>query len=211
MSTVNSAPAKAIPIQTESHADFLPLKARVERHAHAFFRHLPAVDREEAVSDAVAVAFASFVRLKARGRDPVRDFPSWMAHWAVLIVMDGRHISSSDVMCPRAQRQHSFRVQSLTCDGRRQANTYEEMLQDNTRTSPSELAIFRIDFANWLAARSDPDRQMIKDLALGERTGDLAKRYGITPGRVSQKRRQFHGDWLEFQGEQQVDVNASVA
>jgi hypothetical protein len=205
-----SASAKSIPGHGDQHADFLPLKAKVERHARVFFRHLPATDREEATSDCVAVAFASFIRLKARGRNP-SDFPSWMAHWAALIVMDGRQVSSTDVLCPRAQRRHGFRVESLTRDRKRQANTFEEMLQDNTRTPPSEQAAFRIDFTNWVAAHSHQDRQLIHELSRGERTSDLAQKYGITPGRVSQKRRQFNDAWQEFQGEQPADVNAAIA
>ena len=33
------------------------------------------------------------------------------------------------------------------------------------------------------------------------RTGEAAGRHGLSPGRVSQKRAQFHADWLRFHGE----------
>jgi hypothetical protein len=207
-------PANAISAPVESpqcHDDFLPLRAQVERHALFAFRHLPFADREEAASEVIATALASFVRLKARGKDPARDFPGRMAHWATLIVMDARHVSSSDVLSQRAQRRHGFRVQSLSrLNGRSvrepqarsgyqgYADDIEEQLYENARTSPSELAVFKIDFANWLAARSHQDRQMIQELSMGERTGDLARKYGITPGRVSQKRRRFREDWERY-------------
>jgi hypothetical protein len=119
---------------------------------------------------------------------------------------------------------HRFRVESLTKSNRHSlrepqvrggsqgyADAVQEQLFENTRTSPSEQASFRIDFSNWLAARSHQDRQMIRELSLGERTSDLALKYGITPGRVSQKRRQFRDAWQKFQGEQPVDVNSGVA
>jgi hypothetical protein len=32
----------------------------------------------------------------------------------------------------------------------------------------------------------------------GERTRDVAKKYGTTPGRISQLRRDFHQDWTRF-------------
>jgi hypothetical protein len=35
-------------------------------------------------------------------------------------------------------------------------------------------------------------------MALGERTNDLARTHGLTPGRISQLRREFHDDWLRF-------------
>ena len=158
------------------------------RRARFVFRHLALIDHEDAVSEAVAAAFASFLRLKARGRNPVRDFPSRMAHWAALVVMDGRHLSGSDVLSQRAQRRHGFTVESLIeskgrrvressirTDRMRQPDAIEEMLRGNTRTPPCEQAVFKIDFANWLAARSHQDRQMIHELSLGERTNDVAK------------------------------------
>ena len=36
---------------------------------------------------------------------------------------------------------------------------------------------------------------------LGERTLALAQQFGLTPGRISQKRRQYHGDWERFCGD----------
>ena len=33
---------------------------------------------------------------------------------------------------------------------------------------------------------------------LGERTLDVSRKYGISPARISQLRRDFHADWLRF-------------
>ena len=172
--------AKSVHSAAETHNDFIPLKAVVERHAHIVFRNSPPGDREEAAAAAIAFAFASFVNLKARGQDPVRSFPSMMARYAVLCVRDRRHTSSNDVMSAKAQRKHCFCVHSLTDPNGRQVresstrtgrkrlpDTFDEFLQDNTRTSPCEQAVFKIDFSNWLAARSQQDRQMIHELSLG--------------------------------------------
>jgi hypothetical protein len=38
------------------------------------------------------------------------------------------------------------------------------------------------------------------DLMLGERTSHVSRKYGITAGRVSQLRREFHDDWVRFSG-----------
>ena len=35
----------------------------------------------------------------------------------------------------------------------------------------------------------------------GQRTLDLSRRYGISPGRISQLRREYHSDWLRFCGD----------
>ena len=42
------------------------------------------------------------------------------------------------------------------------------------------------------------DRQVIDDLMACENTGDVARKFGLSPGRVSQLRRQFEGDWAVF-------------
>jgi hypothetical protein len=60
---------------------------------------------------------------------------------------------------------------------------------------------FRLDFPAWLQTRTDRDRRMVEDLLAGECTGDVAARYGLTAGRVSQLRREFHDDWERFHGE----------
>ena len=81
------------------------------------FRGRSAADREEAAAEAVAAAYASYVSLKARGKDPVRDFPSALAAYAVLHVKAGRQMgsrnSTTDALSPLAQRKRGFRVESL--------------------------------------------------------------------------------------------------
>jgi hypothetical protein len=202
-----SALVESIQCQAEGHDDFLPLRARVERHAKFVCRHLPAADRDDFVSESVASAFQSFLRLKIRGKDPEKDFPGRMAHWAVLVVMDGRHLSGTDALSQRAQRRHGFRVESLSVssDERkpgpnelRPGDSIGDSLSDNTRTLPSEQAIFRIDFRNWLKTWGPKDRGLIDDLVLGERTADVASKHRISAGRVSQKRRQFRDDWERY-------------
>ena len=198
----------------EAHDDFIPLIAIVDRHARVVFRHLPAADREEAATEAVAAAFKAFVRLKARGK-PVNDLRSGIAAYAVLHTKSGRrvggHLNSNDVLSGQAQRKHGFKVESLSMDrsfgghdhrrSNHQPDPIEEQLRENSRTPPSEQAAFRIDFRDWLAAWSHRDRKMIHDLGLGERTADVAKKYGITPGRVSQRRRQYQNDWRRYYDE----------
>ena len=71
--------------------------------------------------------------------------------------------------------------------------------------SPDEQAAFRADWPAWLATRSARDRRLIADLALGERTLDAARKYGLSAARVSQLRREFMDDWLLFCGEREPD------
>jgi hypothetical protein len=49
---------------------------------------------------------------------------------------------------------------------------------------------------------------LIEALGLGERTLALAQQFGLTPGRISQKRREYQGDWLRFCGDLLADQPA---
>ena len=76
-----------------------------------------------------------------------------------------------------------------------------EQLVENKRTTPADLAAFKLDFAAWLPSLSRRDRRMAEDLAMGERTSDVAGKYGVSASRVSQLRRQMQNSWEEFVGD----------
>ena len=77
----------------------------------------------------------------------------------------------------------------------------EEALRDNTRSPVDEQACFRLDFPAWLRSLPRRDRRLVKGMALGHRTLDLARRFRLSAGRVSQLRREFHREWQRFHGE----------
>jgi hypothetical protein len=63
------------------------------------------------------------------------------------------------------------------------------------------MSMFRTDFRAWRASRTERDRRILDDLMLGERTLDVAGKHGLSPGRVSQLRREFLLDWRRFCGD----------
>ena len=131
---------------------------------------------------------------------------SALAGYAARAVRRGRRVcgqeAGQEVLSPRAQARHGFAVRRLpegptTLNG----SPLEEALLDNAVTPPPEAAAFRIDFPAWLATWPERDRRLIEGLGLGERTLALADQFGLTPGRISQKRREYHGDWERFCGD----------
>jgi hypothetical protein len=174
---------------------------RVVTHGRVYFRHLRRADREEAVQEMVGLSWMWFVRLAGRGQDGSR-FASGLARFAARAVRSGRRVcgqeSGRDALSPSAQRRHRFLVSSLPEFSTLSDNLLSEALADNTQTPPDEQAAFRADFAAWRASRNERDRQILHDLMVGERTRDVAARHGITPGRVSQLRRELHDDWERF-------------
>ena len=73
-------------------------------------------------------------------------------------------------------------------------------MEDRTAGIP-DLAVFRIDFATWFQTFSRRDRSLITALIAGEEPSTVADRFGISRGRVSQLRRRYEREWMDFQGE----------
>jgi hypothetical protein len=187
------------------HAAFLTLLPRIERHAHIAFRHLGCPQsRDDAVAEAVALSWAWYLRLVERGKDPAA-FVSALAGYAARAVRRGRRVcgqeAGQEVLSPRAQARHGFAVRRLPGPATLEGSPLEEALLDNAVTRPADAAGFRIDFGNWLGSWPERDRRLIEGLGLGERTSALAQQFGLTPGRISQKRRQYHDDWERFCGD----------
>src|SRR5271170_4798281 len=199
--------------------DFLPLMTVVQKHASVVFRGLPAVEREEAIAEAVAAAYVAYRRLCDRGIDAAEEFPSMVATFAVRQVMDGRQVgsrrSSKDVLSPRAQRRHGFRVESLPIStrrphddvhsavaGQRAMDTFEERLHENRRTPVPEQAAFRIDFPQFMRSLSQRDRRLATFLSLGNLAKAAADKFGLSQGRVTQLRQGWCREWRARQGEE---------
>ena len=71
----------------------------------------------------------------------------------------------------------------------------------DTRTAPvPDIVAFRCDFPAWLNTLSRRDRRIAEILALGHRTREVAKRFDVSAGRISQLRRELAESWREFTG-----------
>ena len=200
------------------HQRFLPLVPRIETHAGIVFRGIRCADtRADLITETIALAWKWFVRLAEQGKDAA-DFVSALATLATRAVKSGRKLTgqekAKDVLSSVAQRRHGFIVERLPIStrtamtdlygdpqGQEVLDAYEERLADNTVTPPPDAAAFRIDFPQWLAQWSDRDRRIIGDMMRDERTRDLAAKYGVTAGRVSQWRQAYLEDWNRFHGE----------
>jgi transposase-like protein len=53
-------------------------------------------------------------------------------------------------------------------------------------------------FEGWLQEQSDRDRSIILDLATGETTGAVARKYGVSDGLISQYRKRYRASWLAY-------------
>jgi hypothetical protein len=193
-------------------AGFLSVLPAIQTHARMCFRSLKALDRAEAIQEAVASACVAYRSLAARGRLHVAH-PGTLAKYAVKRVRGGRHVGSrqdaaGDVMSPAAGRRHSVKVVSFDSparDDRAAAShgreDWRHVAVEDRRVSVPDLAAFRVDFEQWLRTLSSRDRRIIGALASGDGTSTVADRFGCSSGRISQLRRKYEQLWRVFQGE----------
>ena len=175
---------------------------KVLSHGRVYFRHLRSAElKEEYVAEMVALTWKWHRRLAERGKDSTR-FPTALATFAARAVRNGRRLAgmdrARDVLSPLAQQRKGFAVGKLPDCSTLDGSPLHEALHDNTKSPPDQQAMFRIDFPSWRASRNDRDRRVLDDLMLGERTLDVAGKHGLSPGRVSQLRREFLRDWHRY-------------
>ena len=198
-------PASCAPTTAALHPAFLCLLPRIELHARITFRNVRCPDRrEDAVAEVVGLVWAWYARLTRRGKDPSR-FPTALATFAARAVRSGRRVCgqerAKDVLSPLAQARHGFVVASLPGCSTLGGSPFDEALRDNTRSPVPEQVCFRADFPAWLRTLGRRDRRLAQAMALGHRTGELARRFRVSPARISQLRREFHDGWTKFCGE----------
>ena len=78
----------------------------------------------------------------------------------------------------------------------------ENFLSDATivdRKYPVDRTVkLRIDFENWFANQTARDQEIINDMAYGETTSDLAKKYKVSAPSISCYRKKYADSWYEF-------------
>ena len=185
------------------HKQYLTMLPAILRHARFAARALNADAREEFVEEILAHTFLTFARLVERGRGDLA-YPHPLANYAVAQFRDGRRVGCRvnvrDVLSPRCRQVKGVKVERLDRYHRPNECWLEAVVEDG-RTSPADLAAFRIDFPAWLGRLSARNRKIAETLALGESTGKVARQFGLSIGRISQLRRELEHSWRSFHGE----------
>jgi len=155
---------------------------RVLSHGRVSFRHIKCRDRRaDAIQEMIGLAWLWHLRLAEKGKDATR-FPTVLACYAARAVKSGCRLCgkerAKDVLSPVAQQGRHFAVEKLPDFSTLNGSPLEEALHDNTISPVPDQAAFRLDFPAWLASVTESDRSIVEDLMLGERTLDVADKYG---------------------------------
>ena len=182
---------------------FLALLPAIREQARFSFRSEPPERRQELTAEVVANCWAAFVRLVQRGLLEV-VYPTPLAQYAIKQVRDGRRVGAKlnvrDVSSKYAQRLKRFTVERLDKFDE-QKGEWKEIIVEDRKTTPAQTAAARIDIAAWLLTLPKKKRRIAALLATGETTKRTAKKFHVSPGRISQTRRELQLAWQEFQGD----------
>ena len=195
------------------HNRFLAILPAVLRQARIAFRSLDPERREDALAEVVANVFTAYSRLVELDKEDIA-FAGPLARYAIRRYHDGRYVgskfSSRDVSSRHCQAAKNIKVTSFhrfdPDDGQ-----WREILVEDRRATPADVAITRIDFSAWLATLTPRERRIALMLGEGERTGAVAKLFGVSAARVSQMRGELCQAWHVFVGDMVVDEASTVS
>jgi hypothetical protein len=190
----------------DSHAAFVAMLPAIRRAAQISFRKVRPELRNDLIEEVIANSFVAYARLVERGQAD-RALPSPLARFAIAQVRAGRRVGNrlriSDVMSGYAQFKKDFFVERLDFYDEEE-DSWQEIVVEDKRATPADVAACRIDFAEWLRRLTARLRKIALALASGSTTKDVAKQFGLSPARISQFREGLKKNWEAFQGEVEI-------
>jgi hypothetical protein len=181
-------------------SQFEEMLPKIRRHAQIVFRGRHGDSRDEAVQDVVCHACQAYARLVAEGRADAATWSS-LAKYAVARVRDGRRVGVSrnvdDVASEYCQRRKQVQLRNIH-EWDEEEQEWREVIVEDRKATPADIAATRIDFAAWLDGLSRRKRQIALALAGGESTSTVAGMFRVSAGRISQIRRELMEAWEEF-------------
>jgi hypothetical protein len=206
MIRIASQPKPATP---EWHEVFLRLLPAIRQHARISFRHLDPESRAEAIQAVICNACAATARLAALGKLDLA-YAGPLARFGTAQVKTGRmtggHLNCKDVLSRYCQQRKKINVERLDRFDEEE-NAWAEAVVEDTRTATvPDIVAFRCDFPAWLNTLRRRNRRIAQFLALGNRTNEAARKFGLSEGRISQVRAELAASWRQFVGDKSADA-----
>ncbi len=194
------------------HAAFLAMLPAIRRSAQVAFRKLPPELRHDLIEEVVANSYVAYARLVERGLAD-RALPSPLARFAITQIRVGRRVGSrlriGDALSTYAQYRKQFAVERLDHFSD-EKGCWGEILVEDKRATPANVAACRIDFAEWLRRLTARLRKIALALAAGETTSAAARMFGVSPARISQIRELLRRSWEAFQGGPEIGAQPQL-
>ena len=179
---------------------FLEMLPSIEAGLSRAFWYLPAEARDDAVGEGVATCLHMYARVHARGRADLVTAGSLVRLAARRVRAGrgvGRQMNSRDVLSQGVPVQR-HELGAVVYRNGVSADWLEAVVATRHGSIPERVAL-RIDVPQWLRRLSRRMQRIAKDLAIGCTTGEVAGKYGLSAGRISQIRKELYVSWKDFQ------------
>jgi hypothetical protein len=176
---------------------FVEMIPEIQQRLRRVFRQLDAEAREDAIEEGVVHSLLSFARLHDQSREETAT-ASTLAWYAALAVKRGRpagnRMRGTEPLSRYAQVSNGIQVEQ-------QHGNWLDLLVEDKRASVPDQVAAKLDVGAWFATLTQRMKRIAKDLAYGCSTSEVAEKYAVTPGRISQLRRTLEESWVAFQQE----------
>jgi hypothetical protein len=194
--------------ETSWQSSFVDMMTEIKRRFHLAFCRLEPEAREDAIAEGVVHSFLAYIRLHKQGRSEVAT-PSSLVWYSSRHVKRGRpaagRMNSKEPLSRYAQLGRGIQVERLDRYSKKRDEWIDTMVEDKRASVADQLAA-KLDVDSWFETLTKRTKQIARDLAFGFSTSEVAKKHGVTAGRMSQLRRSLEESWAAFQGERVVAI-----
>jgi hypothetical protein len=174
---------------------FVAMLPKIEQKLRLAFCRLDPDAREDAIEEGVVHSLLAYVRLDEQGRAEVGT-PSSLAWYGSRQVKRGRpaggRMNGKEPLSRYGQISNHIEVE-------RPPSNWIDAMVDDKRAPIADQVAAKMDFGAWFATLNKRMKEIAKDLAFGCSTSEVARKHGVTAGRISQMRRVLEESWAAFQ------------
>ena len=183
--------------ETTWQSAFVAMLPEIEQKLRLAFSRLDPEAREDAIEEAIVHSLFSYSRLHDQGRADVATASS-LAWYSSRHVKRGRpaggRMNGKEPLSRYGQISNHIEVERQT------SNWIDTLVEDRRAAVPDQVAA-KMDVGAWFATLTKRTKEISKDLAFGCSTSEVARKHGVTAGRISQLRRTLEESWAKFQSE----------
>ena len=176
---------------------FVAMLPEIQQKLRLAFCRLDHEAREDAIEEGVVHSLLAYLRLHDQGRAEVATASS-LAWYSSRHVKRGRpaggRMNGKEPLSRYAQIGNGIQIEPPH-------SKWIDMLVEDKRAAVPDQVAAKLDVGAWFATLTKRMKEIAKDLAFGFSTSEVAAKYGVTAGRISQLRRMLEESWLMFQGE----------
>lgn len=183
--------------ETTWQSAFVAMLPEIEQKLRLALCRLDPETREDSIEEAIVHSLFSYSRLIEQGRAEVAT-PSSLAWYSSRHVKRGRpaggRMNGKEPLSRYGQISNDIEVE-------RQSGNWIDAMVEDKRAAVADQVAAKMDVGAWFATLTKRMKEIAKDLAFGCTTSEVAKKYGVTAGRISQMRRVLEESWAAFQQE----------